>query len=88
MDDQKQYEKPLIRQSIGLLQDIAGSLKHDLRDYIQPVMEILTHIVQNNEYAIDVQNTAILVFGDVCLHLEMDYKPFLEETMNILIQVG
>ena len=53
-DESKQFEKTLVRQSIGLLQDIAGSLRHDLVQYLPQVMEILGHVLRSDEYTIDV----------------------------------
>lgn len=61
------------RLSIGLLQDLTTCLSKKFKNYLRPVMNIITPLLQNSEISSDIKLICISAIGDICLISEKDF---------------
>ena len=70
----------------GLIVDISLALGKEFSMYTQVFIQDIDNILANNDYTFETKTQAFIALGDICLAVEDDYVPYLEKSMNYIIQ--
>jgi hypothetical protein len=87
-DEQNMYDQFSQKVSAGLIQDIASSLGNSVTIFIDQLMNLILFMLQEERHPVEVRFLAILALGEVCLHSERGFEPYIQQTMEILISTG
>ena len=82
------FDSSCKRLATGLIQDLATSINQHIVGHLEMITNLIFRILDDGDISLDVKITAIVAIGDICLVTEIAFEPYLEQTMNALIQAG
>lgn len=87
-DDSGKFDVICKRNAAGLTQDLAVGLGEQVVLYIEKMMNLLSIILQDDHQPTDLKTIAVKAIGDICLMCEQAFAPYLDQTMQVLIQAA